>query len=528
VKLYQRILLAPSLTLLGLIVFGAVALRAHDLGRTALDDIFHKRFAMYQKVGAISAGLDGVHARVYRLVTWIGNYDEAKATRQSAALTGKVDAIAAEVHQLVAGQGLSESEGQHLRGVLEYLAAYKKHVNTAVDMATADVSMGLSALQTADSTFQKLRKQLDDLIEVEHRLADQHYQNASSAYRDAISLAVLVMLAAAGAAVLVSTLVTRSVVRQLGCEPGLAAEVARNVAEGKLGVAIVTRPGDRTSLLAAMKTMVAQLSMVVEEVRASAAGLRSASGQVSGTAQLLSQGTSEQSVAVEQTSTSLEEMSASIEQTSDNGRQTEQAAARGARDAADSGQSVKGTVAAMKSIAEKISVIDEIAYKTNLLALNAAIEAARAGEHGRGFAVVASEVRKLAETSQGAAREISAVANSSVKLAERTGELLGALVPSIERTASLVRETTSAALQQASSVRQLNKAMSEVTQVTQRNAAAAEELSATSEEMAAQAEALAERVAYFEVSGDGIRHHDDAAAAFRRQDEHPRWLTGRS
>jgi methyl-accepting chemotaxis protein len=197
-------------------------------------------------------------------------------------------------------------------------------------------------------------------------------------------------------------------------------------------------------------------------------------------------------------------MSASISQNAENGRQTQEMAAKGARDAADGGEAVKETVAAMRNIAEKISIIQEIAYQTNLLALNAAIEAARAGEHGKGFAVVAQEVRKLAERAQGAAKEIGEQATASVSVAERSGRLLGELVPAIRKTADLVQEVTAASAEQSSGVAQNNKAMGLVDEVTQRNASAAEELASTSEEMASQAEALQQLVSFFQTGeGDG-------------------------
>jgi methyl-accepting chemotaxis protein len=177
----------------------------------------------------------------------------------------------------------------------------------------------------------------------------------------------------------------------------------------------------------------------------------------------------------------------------------EQMAVQGARDAEESGRAVKETVEAMGSIAQKISIIEEIAYQTNLLALNAAIEAARAGEHGKGFAVVATEVRKLAERSQTAAREISGLATSSVKVATRSGELLGALVPSIRKTADLVQEVVAASAEQSGGVTQMSKAMQHVDQVTQRNASASEELASTAEELSAQAEALLQLVSFFRV-----------------------------
>jgi methyl-accepting chemotaxis protein len=503
-RLYQRILLAPGFALLGLLVFGVAAMRANRLGETALEDIFHKRFAMYEKTEQISAKLDAVNAAVYRVVTWIGNHDDGALARKTGELTGEVDAIASAVRQLKDAREVTADEAQQLRVVMDQVGVFRKHLVTAIDLASADVTMGLSALQTADVSFQTLRRQLDALLQIERRLAEVHYDHAAAGYRDAAYTAVLVLLIVAVVAVSISTWVARGMVRQLGGEPAVAVALAHQVAEGRLGVAIVLRPGDHDSLLAAMKTMVDRLARVVGEVRSSAEGLRSASAQVSGTAQLLSQGTSEQSAAVEETSAAIDAMTASIQQTASNGQQTEQAASAGARDAAESGRAVGQTVGAMKSIAEKISIIDEIAYKTNLLALNAAIEAARAGDHGRGFAVVASEVRKLAETSQSAAREISSLAMSSVGLAERTGGLLGRLVPSIERTATLVRDTTTATSHQSASVGTLTAAMSQVSQVTQHTAAAAEELSATAEEMAAQAEALFERVGYFALGEGGV------------------------
>jgi methyl-accepting chemotaxis protein len=196
-------------------------------------------------------------------------------------------------------------------------------------------------------------------------------------------------------------------------------------------------------------------------------------------------------------------MSASINQNAENSRQTEQMANLGARNAEESGRAVTETVGAMKSIAERISIIEEIAYQTNLLALNAAIEAARAGDHGKGFAVVATEVRKLAERAQKAAKEIGEMAGSSVKVAERSGVLIGELVPAIRKTADLVQEVSAASQEQSAGVNQVSKAMTVVDQVTQRNASAAEELSSTSEEMASQAEALLQTISFFKLLDHG-------------------------
>jgi methyl-accepting chemotaxis protein len=196
-------------------------------------------------------------------------------------------------------------------------------------------------------------------------------------------------------------------------------------------------------------------------------------------------------------------MSASISQNSDNAKVTDSMATKASKEAGDGGQAVMQTVTAMKQIAQKISIVDDIAYQTNLLALNAAIEAARAGEHGKGFAVVAAEVRKLAERSQEAAKEIGDLAGDSVSTAERAGKLLGEIVPSIQKTSELVQEIAAASQEQSQSVTQIGGAMGQLSKATQQNASASEELAATSEELSGQAEQLQHSVAFFNLGGGG-------------------------
>jgi methyl-accepting chemotaxis protein len=308
-----------------------------------------------------------------------------------------------------------------------------------------------------------------------------------------IALGLLIIIS------LATAVIARSIQSQLGGEPDHVTDVVGRVAQGDLTVKIDLRPGDNTSLLAAVKSLITRLTSVIGDVRLATDALANASGQVSATAQSLSRSSSEQAASVEKTTASIEQMTASITRNTENARLTDNMATKSAAEAVEGGKAVKDTVEAMKSIAGKIGIIDDIAYQTNLLALNAAIEAARAGEHGKGFAVVAAEVRKLAERSQVAAQEIGQLAGSSVKLAERAGGLLDEMVPNIKKTSSLVQEIATASQEQSAGVGQINGAMGQLNKATQQNASASEELAATAEEMGGQAAQLQDLMAFFSI-----------------------------
>ncbi|MDC7788920.1 methyl-accepting chemotaxis protein [Rhodoplanes tepidamans] len=275
-----------------------------------------------------------------------------------------------------------------------------------------------------------------------------------------------------------------------------SAETADTIASGDLTVQ-VKRFSDRDMLGIALERMVEKLRQVVAEALTAADSVSAGSQELSSSSEELSQGATEQAASAEEASSSMEEMASNIKQNADNASQTETIARQSAADAEKSGQAVTRAVEAMRTIAEKINIVQEIARQTDLLALNAAVEAARAGEHGKGFAVVASEVRKLAERSQTAAAEIGTLSSQTVKAAQEAGEMLTRLVPDIQKTAELVSEISAACREQDIGAEQINQAIQQLDKVTQQNASASEEMSATSEELAAQAEQLQASIAYF-------------------------------
>ncbi|BBI98955.1 methyl-accepting chemotaxis protein [Ferrigenium kumadai] len=258
--------------------------------------------------------------------------------------------------------------------------------------------------------------------------------------------------------------------------------------------------GEVGRLMHAINTMAGNIASIVTDVRGAAGELASASEEISSTAQSLSQSSSEQASNVEEISASVEQMSSAIQKNTENTKLTDSMATQAATQASEGSEAVLQTVAAMKQIAAKIGIIDDIAYQTNLLALNAAIEAARAGDAGRGFAVVAAEVRALAERSQVAAQEIGGVAGSSVELAERAGRLLEQMVPAINKTSGLVQEIAESSMEQSGGVAQINTAMMQMSQATQHNASGSEELAATSQALSSQAETLQQLVGFFKMN----------------------------
>ncbi|MDD3846924.1 MAG: methyl-accepting chemotaxis protein [Syntrophorhabdaceae bacterium] len=382
---------------------------------------------------------------------------------------------------------LNEGKGSNVR-IVELVNAGKLR-----EAAQLNIDKARPATEKAQGALAELvRYQTDQMNEL--------YDGAIATYGNTRNILIGIGLFAVLFSVFTALFITRSITAPVSH----ALNVSNRLAEGDLTVMVEAGTKDEMGqLLEAMHNMVAKLRSVVADVNGAADNVASGSHQMSSTSQEMSQGATEQAASAEEISSSVEQASANIKQSTDNAHQTEKIALKAAADAKEGGKAVTQTVVAMKDIATKISIIEEIARQTNLLALNAAIEAARAGEHGKGFAVVATEVRKLAERSQTAAAEISKLSSSSVEVAEKAGDMLTRIVPDIQKTAELVQEIAASSNEQSVGVEQITKAIQQLDQVIQENASATEEMASTSEELASQAEQLQNTMSFFKVDGAG-------------------------
>jgi methyl-accepting chemotaxis protein len=430
---------------------------------------------------------------------------------------------------------------QTLREIRAAFDAFKPMDSRIRDLAKANQNEEAAALSlgSAREILDRVTKQTDALVERARddmgQVDDETNALYSSARATLLTVAAIAIIGALVGAIWISLIVSRGLgrvsnainavaigdldndvevtsndeikdlvdtVNKMTANLRVSAALADKIADGDLTVS--HKPlSEQDKLGHALVRMIERLRGVVGDATVASNNVASGSQELSSTSEQVSQGATEQAAAAEQASASMEEMSANIKQNAENAAQTEKIARQSAQDAEASGIAVDRAVGAMRTIAEKIGIVQEIARQTDLLALNAAVEAARAGEHGRGFAVVASEVRKLAERSQGAAAEISAVSSNTVDAATEAGEMLSKLVPDIRRTAELISEISAACREQDIGAGQINQAIQQLDQVTQQNAGASEQISSTSEELAAQAEELQASIAYFRVDGVG-------------------------
>jgi methyl-accepting chemotaxis protein len=502
---FTRLRLVPQLVIpflaVALIAAAIGAIGIHNVGRLADQDrrMYASATAPMQSLDALNGNFQLVRNSLSKSPYAVGPRLEKVLAQKAENWQAMQSAISAYGAQVAGAEDRAD-----LARLKELVDRYDAQVAQPLVQAA---QAGKSAEAAAVSFSPQVGAITGELNQVIARMIDRNVAMARSIAADNGATAIaatrtmaVAMVLGAGLAVALGLLLARSIKRQVGGELQAAAAIARRVADGDLSMAVPLAPGDRTSMMAAMATLVDKLSTTIGEVLEAAEHLVGASTQISATAQSLSQGASEQAASVEHTSAAMAQMSASIAQNNENAKVTGDIATRTASETVAGGRAVSETVGAMQQIARKIAIIDDIAYQTNLLALNAAIEAGRAGEQGKGFAVVAAEVRKLAERSQVAAEEIGRLATGSVELAERAGTLLGGLVPTIQKTADLIQEIAAASGEQNSGVGQINHAIGQVSEAVQQNAAASEQLASTAEEMNGQALELQTLMTFFTLS----------------------------
>ena len=344
-----------------------------------------------------------------------------------------------------------------------------------------------------------------------------------------VSTATWTILGVSAAAILlalaIALLIIRKLGAQLGGEPDYAADVVKSIAGGDLSRTVVLKPGDEASLLAAMNDMRQHLKSTISKISESVETINNASQEIAAGNSDLSQRTEEQASSLEETASSIEQLTATVKQNADNAAQASQLAHGASEIAVRGGDSVSHVVHTMNGINEAshkivdiISVIDGIAFQTNILALNAAVEAARAGEQGRGFAVVAGEVRSLAQRSAAAAKEIKSLINDSVgrveegsRQVEEAGQTMAQLVTSVKQVSEIIADISNASMEQSAGIEQVNQAIAQMDQVTQQNAALVEESAAAAESLEDQAHALAQAIAVFQIDASGATPGDGAS-----------------
>jgi len=361
---------------------------------------------------------------------------------------------------------------------------------------------GRNLQRKARAITDRAEEVLDKIADINERTMQQDMVLSETTYTDARTLLTALLVGSAVVGLGLALWISLSIAKALGQAGGLASAIADGDLTRTLNYSAHDEVGD---LINNLNNMVAKLRDVIGKVQGASENVAAGAEELSSSAEELSQGAAEQASSTEEASASMEEMAANIRQTADNAQQTSKISVKAAEASRKTNESVTQAVQAMRTIAEKIGIVQEIARQTDLLALNAAIEAARAGEHGRGFAVVASEVRKLAERSQNAANEINELSISSVAVAAKAGEMLAEMLPDILRTTELVQEINAASTEQNAGAEQINRAIQQLDKVTQQNSSASEEMTATSQELASQSALMQEAAAYFRLDGTGVR-----------------------
>jgi methyl-accepting chemotaxis protein len=514
-RLMSKMLVAPLAAVVLMLAIAGVAAWGMAQQRQALADLTGSTLEARRALDGVRYELATTSAHVFRLFTLIRNLDGKRIEAERAGVKRRL-ADTAAVLQKVEASGNAD-DARLVKAAVEAIGAFARNADDAIDMSSVDVNTGLASMMSADEKYKVAVDAVQAVAKVVNERADALLARTQRVAGVA-SLAMWITLAAAAAiALALSVVLARRIVHSLAD----LSRSASGMAAGDLEVTFHARSADEVGDMArALEGMRSNFARMIVDIRGTSESIRTASGEVAQGNQDLSSRTEQQASSLQQTAASMEQMTGTVRHNADTASQASQLASAASEVAGRGGTVVAQVVSRMgeisassRKIEEIITVIDGIAFQTNILALNAAVEAARAGEQGRGFAVVAGEVRNLAQRSAQAAREIKGLIADSVakvesggKLVDEAGQTMGEIVAQVKRVTDLIGEITSATLEQSSGIGQVNQAVTQLDQMTQQNAALVEQSAAAAQSLKDQADRLAQAVAMFKVTQGQARH----------------------